>query len=365
MRGINDPQGHMFSYFSPEARVPATHPLRLIKQQAEAVLRQLSPTFSAMYSETGRPSIPPERLLKSLLLIALYSVRSDRLYCETLDYNILFRWFLDMNLEEPSFDASTFSKNRERLLAHRVAQRFFDAVVKRARDARLLSDEHFTVDGTLIEAWASLKSFKPKTESGGEPPDDPGNPSVDFHGQRRCNDTHQSVTDPHARLYRKSQGQAAKLCYSGHALMDNRHGLCTDLSVAQSVGVTEAEAAAALLARQRRKRIRAKTLGADKGYHTRAFVGHLRDHGIRPHIARIRGRKTPGLDDRTTRHEGYAVSQKKRKRIEEIFGWLKTVGGLRKSRFCGAERLEQQAHFAVAAYNLLRITRLTTRPAPA
>jgi len=358
MRGEQHPQGHMFSYFSPEERVPAKHPLRQIKIHTDEVLKSLSTVFDAMYSDVGRPSIPPERLLKSLLLIALYSVRSDRLFCETLDYNILFRWFLDMNLEEPSFDASTFSKNRERLLEHDVSQRFFDAVVKMARGKRLLSDEHFTVDGTLIEAWASLKSFKPKDGSDTEPPDDPGNPTADFHGQKRRNDTHESTTDPESRLFRKSQGKEARLCYAAHALMDNRHGLYTDLQVSQSVGTTEAEAAKQILDRQRRKRIRPDSVGADKGYHNKEFVGELRKRGIKPHIAQVAGRKTPGLDGRTTRHASYAISQRKRKRVEEIFGWLKTVAGLRKTRFRGVDRIRQQAQMAGAAYNLLRISKL-------
>lgn len=362
MRGIDHPQGHLFSYFSPEDRVPEKHPLRDIKRNADAVLKELSPVFNAMYSATGRPSIPPERLLKSLLLIALYSVRSDRLFCEMLDYNILYRWFLDMNLEEASFDASSFSKNRERLLSHNVSQRFFDAVVKLARKQHLLSDEHFTVDGTLIEAWASMKSFRPKSGQDTEPPDDPGNTTVDFHGQRRSNKTHASTTDPEARLLKKGPGKESKLCFAGHALMDNRHGLCTDLDVTQSVGTTEPQAAEAMLARQRRKRIRAKTLGADKGYHTCAFVEHLRGKRVRPHIAQITGRKTPGLDGRTTRHVTYEISQRKRKRVEEIFGWLKTVAGMRKTRFQGVARIRQQAHFAGAAYNLLRISKLQCAP---
>jgi transposase len=362
MRGIDHPQGHLFSYFSPEDRVPVKHPLRDIKRNADVVLKELSPVFNAMYSDTGRPSIPPERLLKSLLLMALYSVRSDRLFCEMLDYNILYRWFLDMNLDEASFDASSFSKNRERLLSHNVSQRFFDAVVKVARKQGLLSDEHFTVDGTLIEAWASMKSFKPKAGQDTEPPDDPGNAAVDFHGQRHSNDTHASTTDPESRLYRKGRGKESKLCFAGHALMDNRHGLCTDLDITPSVGTTEPQAAQTMLARQRRKRIHPKTLGADKGYHTRAFVEHLRGKSIRPHIAQITGRTTPGLDGRTTRHATYVISQRKRKRVEEIFGWLKTVAGMRKTRFRGIARIQQQAHFAAAAYNLLRISKL--QPAP-
>src|SRR5258705_569457 len=327
MRGSKDPQGGMFSYFSPEERVPPQHPLRRIKVDADAILKQLSPTFEVMYSATGRPSIPPERLLKSLLLIALYSVRSDRLFCELLDYNILYRWFLDMNLEEASFDASTFSKNRERLVEHEVSQRFFDAVVKLARRQGLLSDEHFTVDGTLIEAWAYIESFKPKDGRDRKPPDDPGNATVDFHGQRRSNETHESTTDPESRLLRKGLGKESKLCFAGHALMDNRHGLCTELLVTPSVGTTEPEAARHMLDRQRRKRIEPKTLGADKGYYTRKFVAYLRGRGIKPHIAQKSDHAIVGLDGRTTRTLSYAVSQRKRKLVEEIFRWAKTVGG--------------------------------------
>jgi transposase len=362
MRGSKDRQGGMFSYFSPEERVPQQHPLRRIKVDADAVLKQLSPTFEAMYSTMGRPSIPPERLLKSLLLIALYSVRSDRLFCELLDYNILYRWFLDMNLEEASFDASTFSKNRERLVEHEVSQWFFDAVVKLARRQGLLSDEHFTVDGTLIEAWASLKSFKPKGDRDRKPPDDPGNATVDFRGQRRSNETHESTTDPESRLMRKGLGKESKLCFAGHALMDNRHGLCTDLLVTPSVGTTEPAAATHMLDRQRRKRIQPKTLGADKGYYTRSFVAYLRSRGIKPHIAQKSDHTIVGLDGRTTRTLSYAVSQRKRKLVEEIFGWAKTVGGLRKTRFRGVARVQQHAHFVAAAYNLLRIARLRTVP---
>lgn len=358
MRGEHNPQEHMFSYLSPEKRVPPDHPLRPIKGYADRVLKALSGIFDEMYSTTGRPSIPPERLLKSLLLMALYSVRSDRLFCEMLDYNILFRWFLDMSLEEASFDASTFSKNRERLLGHRVSQRFFDQVVRLAREKGLLSDEHFTVDGTLIEAWASMKSFQRKDSAG---PKGPGG-SGDFRGERRTNATHQSTTDPEARLMRKGAGKEAKLCFAGHALMDNRYGLCVEATVTEALTRTERAAAKAMLARQGRKRIRPKTLGGDKGYHAAEFVAYLRARHIRPHIAEVSGRTTPGLDRRTTRHVGYALSQRKRKRIEEIFGWLKTTAGLRKARVRGTARIGQTLHMAVAAYNLLRIARLSPAP---
>ena len=355
MRGRVDPQESMFSYFSPESRVPEGHPLRQIKQHADAVLGSMNAEFDRLYAEIGRPSIPPERLLKASLLIALYSVRSDRLFCEMLDYNILFRWFLDMSLEQSGLDQSNFSRLRERLVEQDTARVFFDAVVGQARKAGLLSDEHFTVDGTLIEAWASLKSFKPKD---GPPSagDGPGG-MVDFRGQRRSNDTHQSTTDDEARLARKGKGKEAKLCYGGHALMENRNGLCVDLAV-RSAQRTETEATKEILARQGRKRVRPVTLGADKGYHTKDFVAHLRQRGIAPHIAQIDGRKTPGLDARTTRHAGYAMSQRKRKRVEEIFGWMKAYGGLRRTLVRGLARVQMHAYIVGAAYNLLRMSRL-------
>ncbi len=355
MRGEVNPQGHVFSYFSPEERVPAGHPLRSIKLYADRALKTIRPVLNRMYSAIGRPSIPPERLLKSSLLMALYSVRSDRLFCETLDYNILFRWFLDMSLEEASFDASTFSKNRCRLVEHRVALAFLDAVVGEARRLRLLSDEHFSVDGTLIEAWASMKSFQRKDGRG--PGADAGG-DVDFKGEKRSNDSHSSVTDPEARLLRKGPGKEAKLTFAAHALMDNRHGLVTDLSVTPSVGVTEPDAALTLLTRQRRKRLKPKTVGGDKGFHTRSFVAGLRRRGIKPHVARKAGHMTPGLDGRTSRSCGYRISQVIRKRIEQVFGWGKTIGGLRKTRVKGVARTEHLARLTGAAYNLLRMSRL-------
>jgi transposase len=354
MRGEVNPQAALFSYFSPEDRVPRDHPLRSIKANTDAVLKQLSGKLGALYASTGRPSIPPERLLKAQLLIALYSVRSDRQFCQMLDYNILFRWFLDMSLEEPGLDQSNFSRLRERLVNEDTARNFFDAVVRQAREQDLLSSDHFTVDGTLIEAWASTKSFKPKD---GPPPPSDGQGGVNFRGQSRTNETHESSTDPEAKLMRKGPGKEAKLSYAGHALMENRNGLCVDLQIRPA---TEAEpvAAEAVLDRQRRKGVRPKTIGGDKGFHTRQFVERLRRYGIAPHIAQIEGRCTPGLDARTTRHEGYAISQRKRKRIEEIFGWLKTYGGLRKTRFIGTARVQLHAYIAGAAYNLLRMSQL-------
>lgn len=358
MRGHVDPQGPLFSYFSVESRVPADHPLRAVKTQADGVLTAMNASFDRMYAESGRPSIAPERLLKATLLIALYSVRSDRLFCEMLDYNMLFRWFLDMGLEETSFDHSTFSKNRERLIEHEIAKDFFACVVEQARAARLLSDEHFTVDGTLIESWASFKSFKRKD---GKPPKSgsDGTGMVDFRGEKRSNKTHESSTDPEAKLMRKGNGQPAKLSFGAHVLMENRHGLLVDVAITDAT-TAEPMAAALLADRRRRARQGMSTLGADKGYCTKAFVAKLRQRQVAPHIARIEGRHTPGLDGRTTRHEGYGVSQRKRKRIEEIFGWMKTVGGLRKSRFIGIAKTQLAAYMVGAAYNLLRIARLRT-----
>lgn len=357
MRGQEENQGFIFTYLSPEQRVPKNHPLRTIKAFADVVLKEMNPTFKEMYSNTGRPSIPPERLLKAQLLIALYSVRSDRMFCEQLDYNILFRWFLDMNLEEASFDATSFTKNRERLLAHEVSMKFFDAVVGQARKQDLLSDDHFTVDGTMIDAWASLKSFKP--EDSGKPPEEGSrNSDVDFRGEKRSNKTHQSTTDPEARLMRKGPGKEARLSFLGHALMENRNGLCIDIKINEATGYAEREAALDMLERQSKKRVRPKTLGADKGYHASDFVSALRSRNIIPHIAQAKNRKTPGLDKRTTRHAGYAISQRIRKRVEEIFGWFKTVGGLRKTRFRGVERTQEYTFMVGAAYNLLRMSKL-------
>ncbi len=362
MRGQDENQGFMFTYLSPDQRVPRSHPLRTIKAFADMVLKEMNPTFSVMYSNIGRPSIPPERLLKAQLLIALFSVRSDRMFCEQLDYNILFRWFLDMNLEEASFDATSFTKNRERLLAHDVSLKFFDAVVRQARKRDLLSGDHFTVDGTLVDAWASMKSFQSKeTQKGSsKPPENGGrNSTSDFRGEKRSNKTHQSVTDPESRLMRKGLGKEAKLSFSGHALMENRNGLCVDLQIREATHRSERQAALSMLSRQGRKRVRPKTLGADKGYHSADFIDALRGKNIIPHIAEVKNRKPPRLDGRTTRHASYMVSQRIRKRVEEIFGWFKTVGGLRKTRFKGIDRTQEYTLMVGAAYNLLRMSKLT------
>ena len=362
MRGFNNTQSYMFSYLSPEQRVPRNHPLRPIKHFADIVLKELSPIFDEMYSRMGRPSIPPERLLKAQILIGLYSVRSDRLFCEMLDYNILFRWFLDMNLEEAALDATTFTKNRDRLLAHNVALQFFDRIVRFARKEGLLSDEHFTVDGTLIEACASLKSFRPRDEDPSDRPttdNDRSNPTVDFRGERRSNETHCSTTDPEAMLMRKAWGKEAKLSYSAHALMENRNGFLVDLKIAQAWTRAERETALSMIGRQGRKRIHPKTLGADKGYDSREFVKRLRDKLIVPHIAANTGRRGgSSIDGRTIRHTGYAISQRVRKRVEEIFGWFKTIGGFRRTRFRGRDRTELHALFVGTAYNLMRMARI-------
>jgi transposase len=355
MRGVVNPQEQMFSYFSPEQRVPGQHPLRSIKAYADDALRSMRASLTQMYSTTGRPSIPPERLLKAQLLIALYTVRSDRLFCEALDYNILFRWFLDMSLQEASFDASVFSKNRQRLVTSDVALKFFDAIVAEARRLGLLSDEHFSVDGTLIEAWASMKSFQRKDGSGSGP--DAGG-DVDFKGERRTNDTHQSRTDPEAKLLRKGQGKEAKLCFAAHQLMDNRHGLISDSTLTQSVGTTEPEAAEELIDRQRGKGVSIKSVGGDKNYDSNAFVAALRERAIAPHIAKKDHKRTLGLDRRTTRGKHYKISQIVRKRIEQSFGWLKTIAGLRKTRLRGVARNRMLILIANSAYNLVRMSRL-------
>jgi transposase len=363
MRGEERRQRAMLIVVNVEERISKEHPLRRIKQLAEAVLKELSPVFDQMYSAVGRPSIPPERLLKASLLMALYTVRSERMFCEQLDYNLLFRWFLDLGLDEPSFDHSTFSRNRARLLAHEVAGEFFRGVVEQAGSLRLLSSEHFTVDGTLIEAWASLKSFKRKEGTPGEPPDDPGNPTVNFHGERRRNETHQSGTDPEAKLARKGPGKEARLCYSGNALMENRNSILIDFQVEPADGRAERRAAIAM-ADERLPGAQRITLGGDKGYDTRDFVVACRALKITPHLAQNCGR--PGgsaLDARTARHPGYAISQRIRKRVEEAFGWMKTIGGLRKTRYRGRERVQMHAYLVAAAYNLIRIAHLAPAPA--
>lgn len=359
MRGKLDPQADLLCLLSPESRVPLDHPLRVIKRLVDAVRRDLSPLFDEMYAALGRPSIPPEHLLKAKVLQALFTVRSEALLMETLDYNLLFRWFLDLNLLDPVWDASTFSQNQQRLLQHQTAELFFARIVALAREYAWVRDAHFTVDGTLVDAWASLKSFRPKT--GAPPPTDgaPGNPSVDFHGERRSNATHESTTDPEARLLRKAKGKEAKLCFGLHALMENRHGLCVQAQVTTAVGVTETTAATELLARQIDQADRPPhSIGADKGYHNAEMVDFCRAHAIAPHVASIKNRKVPGLDGRTTRTLGYQTSQKVRKRVEEIFGWCKEVGGLRRTRKRGVDRVGLSALLILSSYNLVRMAKL-------
>ncbi len=358
MRGKSSDQMTMLTLCTPEQRVPKDHPLRPIKAIADEALKLLSRDFDAMYSNVGRSSIPPERLLKASILMALYTVRSERLFCEQLDYNLLYRWFLDMDMVEPGFDHSTFSKNRERLLEHHIAEKFFIAVVEGARSAGLLSAEHFTVDGTLIEAWASMKSFRPREEKpeDREPPDDPGNPTVDFRGKKRRNDTHASTTDPEAKLARKGKGKEAKLSFTAHALMENRNGLLVDFKVTEANGYAEREAALAML-RDNVNGTRRATVGADAGYDVASFVEACRNQQVTPHVAPHRNGYS-ALDRRTTRYPGYEVSQWIRKRVEEIFGWMKTVGNFRRTRYRGVERTQHAAFLVGAAYNLLRVARL-------
>jgi transposase len=357
MRGDDPQQATMFSYIAPEERVPPDHPLRTVRVMVDAVLKELSPRFALLYSDTGRPSIAPEKLLRALLLQVLYTIRSERLLMEQLDYNLLFRWFVGLNMDAPVWDASTFSKNRERLLEGDVATAFFEQVLAQAQERDLLSDEHFTVDGTLIEAWAGQKSFKRKQATPPpEPPDDPGNPSIDFRGERRTNATHTSTTDPEARLYKKAKGQEAKLAYLGHVLMENRHGLVVDTRVTQATGTAEREAALAMAeAIPGQKRA---TLGADKNYDTRDFVHELRELRVTPHVAQNTSGRSSAIDGRTPRHPGYAVSQRKRQCVEEIFGWMKTVGLLRKTRHRGVARVGWMFTFAAAVYNLVRMRTL-------
>ncbi len=356
MRGPDEQTSHMFSYVVPEQRVRQDHPLRAIRRMTDDVLATLSPRFDRMYSDMGRPSIPPEQLLRALLLQSLYTIRSERLLMEEIDYSILFRWFVGLGMDEEIWVPTTFSKNRDRLLQGDIAAAFFDAVVDQARDAGVLSDEHFTVDGTLLDAWASLKSFRRKDDGPTAPPDDPGNPTVNFHGESRRNDTHQSTTDPDALLARKGNGKEAKLSYAGHVLLDNRHGLVANVCVTAATGTAEREAALLLLGHAPD----ARTVGGDKGFDVRSFVAEVRALGVTPHVAQ----KTKGsaIDGRTTWQPGYTVSQRKRKLIEQVFGWMKTVGGLRKLRHCGGELVDWIVTFTAAAYNLVRLRNLLARP---
>jgi transposase len=358
VRGTSKPQLTMLSLQTPEQRVPQKHPLRAVKRMADEALRGLAAEIQAMYSTTGRPSIPPERLLKASLLMALYTVRSERMFCEQLDYNLLFRWFLDMDMVEESFDHSSFTRNRERLLKHEFAGKFFGAVVQQARAARLMSDEHFSVDGTLIEAWASIKSFRPKDEPKDPPVGGDGNAWKDFKGESRSNDTHESKTDPEAKLLRKGDGREAKLCFAGHVLMENRNGLVSDVLVTPSVGTTETDAAIEMMERTFRSN-RGRTVGADRGYDNAKFVETARALGATPHVVQNHSRRGGStIDNRTTKHETYSISLRWRMRIEEIFGWMKTTAGLRRTRLRGVQRNQLSAYLVAAAYNLLRMAKL-------
>ena len=359
--------------------MPDHHPLRRVKTLADTALKGLSAVFDEMYAAGGRDSVPPERLLKASLLMALYSVRSERLFCEQLGYNLLFRWFLDMDMVEDPFDHSTFSKNRARLMQHDVAKLFFGQVVDQAQTARLMSSEHFSVDGTLIDAWASMKSFQPKSSAeekkarnrkkadrrrrGGKGPKGGGgrNPEVSFRGQKRSNETHESTTDPDAKLARKGDGQPARLSYAGHALMENRNGLLVDFRISEATGTAERDTALFMLVEDL-PGSKPITVGADKGYDARDFVDQCRFYGIVPHVAQNTTKRRSAIDPRTTRHYGYSMSQRIRKRIEEIFGWVKTVGNFRRTRYKGRERTQLAAYLVGAAYNLIRMAKLLPLP---
>ena len=365
MRGTTQPQPEFLTVLNLNQRVPADHPLRSIKQRVDQVLAKLSPLFDELYADVGRPSIPPEQLLKSRLLMALYSVRSERLFCEQLAYNLLWLWFLDRELDEGSFDPTVFTHNYERVLSADAAKLFFLEVYELSRQECWTSDQHFTADGTLIEAWASLKSFvrqdgKDRAQVQSAKDDDPGNPTINFHGEKRSNATHRSTTDPESVLYRKARGQASKLCFGTQVLMENRHGLCAAITVHNPIVRDERTVALAQVDAHREVYgARVTTLGADKAYHQKRFVAGCRERSVSPHVACKTGVEVAGLDARTTRGSGYRISQKIRKRVEEIFGWMKTVGGLRKTRYRGVERTQAWAYFVAGAYNLLRMARLT------
>ena len=361
MRGEDIQQSELFSYGSLEDRVPAGHPLRPIREMVDEALKALSSRFDEIYNEEGRKSIPPERLLRALLLQLLYSVRSERMLMEQLEYNLLFRWFVGLSANEPVWHPTVFTKNRDRLLQGAVAEEFFAVIVDQARKKRLLSSEHFTVDGTLIEAWAGQKSFQRKDNDNdplNPPPADPGsNPTVNWHKEKRSNDTHCSTTDPFARLFKKTRGSEAKLCYLGHVLTENRNGLVVNARLTLATGTAEREAALSM-AQQIPGGTRRVTLGCDRGYDARSFVAELRELNVTPHVAQNVSGRTSAIDERTTGHDGYAVSQRKRKRVEEVFGWMKSVALIRKTRFRGPERTGWMFTLAAAAYNLVRMRNL-------
>jgi len=356
MRGNEEKQIDAFSYVSMEDRIPAKHPIRPFKKMVDELLRDMDKDFDGLYADSGRPSIAPEYLLRASILQILYSVRSERQLMDQIDFNILFRWFVGLSMDAPVWDHSTFTKNRDRLLESEIARLFFAKVVERAKKKRFLSDEHFTVDGTLIEAWASMKSFQPKEEGEDRPGPQGGdrNPDVDFRGRKRSNNTHESTTDGEARLYKKTRGAESKLAYLGHVLMENRNGLAVDVEVTLASGTAERDAAIAMAGRL--KGTKRRTLGADKGYDAAEFADDLRNMAITPHIAQRKGGKS--VDGRTTRHEGYAISQRKRKRVEEIFGWAKTVGLIRKAKVRGKPKVEWLFTMSIAVFNLVRMRNL-------
>lgn len=363
MRGADIQQNELFSYGSLEERVPADHPLRPIRTMIDKALKDMDGRFEEIYDEQGRESIPPERLLRALLLQMLYSVRSERMLMEQLEYNLLFRWFVGLSANEPVWHATVFSKNRDRLLEGAVAEELFSLTVAQARERKLLSDEHFTVDGTMIEAWAGHKSFQRKKGETGrlQPPSDGGsNPTVDFRNEKRSNATHESLTDPEARLYKKSRGSEAQLAYLGHVLTENRNGLVVDVRLTQATGTAEREAASGML--EQKPEGKAVTVGADRGYDTRDFVELMRERKATPHVAQNTTNRRSAIDGRTTRHEGYAISQRKRKRVEEVFGWLKTVALQRQTRFRGMLRVGWMFTLGAAAYNLVRMRNLLASP---
>ncbi len=350
MRGEDEKQQDMFSYISSEQRVPADHPLRAVREMVDQILKEMSPRFARLYSDVGRPSIAPERLLRALLLQIFYTIRSERLLVEQLNYNLLFRWFVGMNMDEEVWNHAVFSKNRERLLNEEIAEVFFQRVLEQAQP--YMSDEHFTVDGTLLEAWAGQKSFRRKDGKNG-----PGGPrEANFHGEKRRNDTHQSTTDPEARLYRKSKGSEAKLSYLGHVLMENRNGLLVQTLVTEANGTAERDAA--MLMAEKLPGVKRVTLGADKNYDTKEFVRELRRMNITPHVAQNNKNRASAIDQRTTQHTGYAISQRERKRVEESFGWMKVIGMLKKVKLRGLDKVGWLFTFVAAAYNLRRLQKL-------
>lgn len=359
MRGTEKTQSPLFSYVSQEDRIPQDHPLRSIRKMTDRVFKGLSQTFASLYSSTGRPSIPPEELLRALLLQVLYSIRSERLLMEMLDYNLLFRWFVGLSMDDEIWVPTVFTKNRDRLLEGHIAEAFFGGVLKQIQQSGLMSDEHFTVDGTLIEAWASQKSFQPKDTPMKDTNDNSNNSSVNFHGEKRSNATHQSTTDPEARLFRKGPGKEAKLSFMGHTLMENRNGFVVNGRLTQATGTAERDSAKAMVKQLKHRHRKHVTLGADKGYDVEEFVNDMRRLHVMPHVAQNNTNRSSAIDERTTRHDGYLISQRRRKLVEQIFGWLKTVGLMRKARHRGSVRVGWMYTFGLAVYNLLHFTKLT------